>query len=118
MHEMYHAFGFSNSAFKYYVDATGKPLGINNVVAKVNNINYIIMPEVKKLAANYFNCATVNGGTLENEGGSGSAGSHWERVTFGNEAMTASEFDDSVFSIFTLKLMKGTGWYLPNEDRA
>ena len=70
------------------------------------------------MAANYFGCPTVNGGTLENEGGSGSAGSHWERVTFGNEGMTASEFPDSVFSIFTLKLMKGTGWYLPNENQA
>ena len=51
---------------------------------------------------------------LEDNGGWGTAGSHWERVSFGNEAMTGSEFIDSVVSIFTLKLLEGSGWYLPN----
>ena len=28
IHEMYHAFGFSNGVFSSYVDAKGKPLGV------------------------------------------------------------------------------------------
>lgn len=36
---------------------------------------------------------------MEEGGGDGSAGaSHWERVTFGNEGMTASTFGDATFS--------------------
>lgn len=55
---------------------------------------------------------------LENNGGSGSAGSHWERITFGNEGMTASDFGDAVYSGFTLNVFKGSGWYNPNMDMA
>lgn len=51
---------------------------------------------------------------LENNGGSGTAGSHWERVSFGNEGMTGDDFGDAVFSNFTLLLFKDSGWYEPN----
>lgn len=48
----------------------------------------------------------------------GTMGSHWERTTFGNEAMTGSNITGAVFSIFTFKLLEGSGWYLPNYDFA
>jgi len=39
---------------------------------------------------------------MENEGGDGSAGSHFERLVYGNEMMTASYVPgDTVFSIFS-----------------
>jgi len=39
---------------------------------------------------------------MENEGGKGSAGSHFERYVFGNEMMTASYSPGkTVFSTFT-----------------
>lgn len=60
---------------------------------------------------NHYGCPTAWGAPLENNGGAGTAGSHWERLTFGNEAMTGSEFPDSVFTVFTFKLLEGTGWY-------
>mmetsp|Transcript_27844 Transcript_27844/g.24476 ORF Transcript_27844/g.24476 Transcript_27844/m.24476 type:complete len:185 (-) Transcript_27844:435-989(-) len=48
---------------------------------------------------------------MENQGGSGSSGSHWERKYFLNEFMTASTFRDNRVSIFTLALLDSTGWY-------
>lgn len=55
---------------------------------------------------------------LENEGGGGTAGSHWERVTFGNEGMTGSDFGDAVYSEFTLNVFKASGWYSPVMSNA
>jgi hypothetical protein len=41
-------------------------------------------------AKEYFGCPSLTGVPLEENGGSGSAGAHWERIAFGNEGMTAS----------------------------
>jgi hypothetical protein len=48
---------------------------------------------------------------LENEGGQGSMGAHFERAILFNEVMTASTIKDAVFSGFTFSLLKDTGWY-------
>ncbi len=40
---------------------------------------------------------------IEDNGGSGSTGSHWERVTFGNEGMTASGENNKIYIIVILK---------------
>ena len=48
---------------------------------------------------------------LEDEGTSGSLGSHWERVILENEYMTASGIShDAAISNFTLKLLDDSGW--------
>lgn len=48
---------------------------------------------------------------MENQGGAGSAKSHFERRVFGQEIMTASTIEDSRISKFTLSLLASTGWY-------
>ncbi|EGR32846.1 leishmanolysin family protein, putative, partial [Ichthyophthirius multifiliis] len=56
---------------------------------------------------------------LENEGSSGSINSHWERTVIYNEMMTGDEVYDSVLSIFTIALLKDTGFYPEvNENMA
>ena len=45
-------------------------------------------PKVLETARKYFNCPSINGVEIENEGGSGSAGAHWERAILHNEQMT------------------------------
>jgi len=49
----------------------------------------------------HFNCATIEGAYLENEGGSGSAGSHFERRIFYNEVIfhSLNPFPNSISSI-------------------
>ena len=69
---------------------------------------------VVRYARRYFGCPSAWGVPLEDYGGLVSAGSHWERTTFGNEAMTGTEFPGAVFSAFTFLLMEGTGWYYVN----
>lgn len=42
---------------------------------------------------------------LEDNGGSGSKGAHFERVGIANEVMTASEIPNSALSKFTLAVL-------------
>lgn len=57
---------------------------------------------------------------IENEGGSGSLGSHWEKIAIYNEMMTATAVTgDAVLSVFTIALLKDTGFYPEvNENMA
>lgn len=49
---------------------------------------------------------------LENEGTTGSKGSHWEKAILGNELMTAeASFLHAIFSEFSIALLKDTGFY-------
>ncbi|KRX08706.1 hypothetical protein PPERSA_08017 [Pseudocohnilembus persalinus] len=51
---------------------------------------YLSTPNVLAAAKEHYGCPTALGMLLENQGGSGSAGSHWERTILQNEFMTAS----------------------------
>ncbi len=90
-------------------------LGVTNIyfdsILRGENRILVKTPKVRSVAANYFGCPTVSGVELENQGGGGSAGSHWERVLLFNEIMTASSFEFSSYSEFTMALMADTGWY-------
>jgi hypothetical protein len=51
---------------------------------------------------------------LEDEGGSGSASSHWERASLHNEMMGASNLPDEAYSAFTLALLEVSSKFLLN----
>lgn len=78
----------------------------------------IVTPKVKEVTRAHFGCSTAEGMELENEGGSGSKGSHWERLLLSNEAMTASDIPNAAFSKFTLALLEDSGWYAPVYEKA
>lgn len=64
------------------------------------------------MARDYYNCPNLLGMQLENQGSSGSLGSHWERTILQNEMMAAQAINtDSAFSVFTIALLKDTGFY-------
>ena len=63
------------------------------------------------MAREYYNCPTARGVALENAGGAGTGGSHWDRAELGDEAMSGSDINEPRYSIFTIALMEDTGWY-------
>ncbi|KAI0209622.1 Leishmanolysin-like peptidase [Lamellibrachia satsuma] len=69
-------------------------------------------------ARRHFGCDTLEGGELEDQGGEGTKGSHWEKRVFENEAMTGVLTQNPVFSRVTLALMEDTGWYHVNYRMA
>jgi leishmanolysin len=107
IHETTHALGFSDSLFNSYVN----PPKIGKVNLGGTTYSYVSAEPLNSKLKSYFGCSTVQGAILENQGGSGSAGSHWERRIYGNEYMTASQINDQRISELTLAMLASSGWY-------
>jgi len=117
LHEITHALGFSRKFYQKFINPdTLKPLTGHLFNKTVNGVETLVLdvpPLTQRLRA-HFNCPTLEGAYLENQGGSGSFGAHFERRVFFNEFMTASRLKDRRISEFTLALLEGSGWYKPN----
>lgn len=115
LHEIYHILGFNIALYKYYINpATNqrKPESASYRVDQGEKFPAkIVSPEVVAHTRTYFNCFSASGAPLEDQGSSGSAGSHWEKTILGNEMMVGDQVANPVLSNFTLSLMKDTGWY-------
>ena len=64
----------------------------------------------------HFDCSNFSGAHLENEGKKESAGSHFEKLHYGNELMTSKLTGRPVISGFTTSVLKASGWYLVSDD--
>lgn len=109
LHELTHIVGFSPWAFKYF------PKSANGVIKYVKHDNVsspmIVSPAAVEFAKTYFDCPSLEGLPLENEGSDGSVGSHFEKTVFGNELMTAKITGRPVLSPFALKVLEDSNWY-------
>ena len=77
-----------------------------------------VTPRVVEEAKKHFACDTLEGAELENQGGEGTALTHWEKRIFENEAMTGVHTQDPVYSKITLALLEDSGWYRPDYQAA
>eukprot|EP00756_Hemistasia_phaeocysticola_P015192 Hpha_TRINITY_DN15391_c6_g4::TRINITY_DN15391_c6_g4_i1::g.90889::m.90889/K01404/GP63; leishmanolysin len=129
LHEILHGLGVSNTFwsgypgwFKDYCTSQGLEDGCRplvDVMERGLNVTKLVTPEVVRVARNFSGCETLLGVEVENQGGGGSKGSHWERRVLGNELMTSSLQEiESEFSIFTLAYLQDTGHYDVNYSTA
>lgn len=81
-------------------------------------ISMLVTPKVREEVRRHFNCPTLEGAELEDQGIDGTAITHWEKRIFENEAMTGTYTQNSVISRITLALMEDTGWYKANYSNA
>ncbi|KAK3288593.1 hypothetical protein CYMTET_3929 [Cymbomonas tetramitiformis] len=115
VHEMLHGLFFSDELFKSYIDDEGK------ILDGVSDGTNIITPQVLAAARRQLGCAesSVKGAALENEGGAGTQGSHWEQRLFNTELMTGiMGTAGAIFSNLTLALGHDSGWYVPKYEQA
>lgn len=69
-------------------------------------------PKVIEMGAKHFRCSSIKGVELENDGGVGTKGSHWERTIVYNEMMTGSDMKiKTVLSVLTLAALEDSSWY-------
>lgn len=119
-HEITHILGFSDGMYSLFTDENGDEYGLLGVVAEIElrgtTRSVIKTPTVLKEARSIFGCETLQGLELENGGGDGSAGSHWESRVVGLDYMAATTTKDAMYSRFTFALLKDTGWYDINWD--
>lgn len=103
LHELTHILGFSSEKFR-------RPLrGMDNAIPLV--AGEITGPAVRSFARSYFNCGTLTGALVENNGAAGTTGSHWEKEQWMNEYMTGQSTQNPVFSALTLAFFQDSGWY-------
>ena len=115
LHEFTHILGFSYSLFDYF------PGGLNNTIFVKKdtrlglNRTYVKTKKLIETAKKYFNCDRIDGIELENQGGGGTAGSHWEARILLGDYMNGNLYPiEQVISEFTLALLEDSGWYKIN----
>ena len=93
VHEVLHAMVFSSSLFTYF-----RQPGTNNQVSALTDVadvsgstpTAIKTANVVAKAREHFNCNSLTKVLIENGGGSGTAGSHWEMSWMQDEVMVGS----------------------------
>ena len=110
MHEFIHILGFANSFFVAYQKSNFTKVDADGVTRVFLN-----SPKLLQVAKKYYNCDTVDGVELEEFGGDGTTGSHWEeRILLGDIMNGVIYSEEQVISEFTLAVLEDTGYYKPN----
>lgn len=81
-------------------------------------VHLMVTPTVVREVRSHFNCSSLEGAELEDQGSDGTSMTHWEKRLFENEAMTGTHTQNSVYSRVTLAALQDTGWYVANFSRA
>ncbi|CAD8138790.1 unnamed protein product [Paramecium pentaurelia] len=112
VHEVIHGLGFVDDFFSSYYDSvTGESYNSSNSYT-VSKVIYLSTPRVTNFIQYHFNCTTLKGLQMENNGGSGTQGSHFERNLYYNEIMTGSDMTGNfLITDFTFQLFQDTGFY-------
>ena len=106
-HELTHVLGFHPSYFKI--------LGLtHSETIDGEKYTYINSKKVLERAKIHFGCDSIKGVQLENQGGDGSMGSHWESRYMLGDYMISSDYTEVVMSDITLALLEDTGYYKIN----
>ena len=107
LHEMMHVLFFSPDLYKYFAGYSSTNLPYTNV----DGVYTMRTPRLIEFAKTQLNCPSVTGVPLEDNGGQGSLGAHFERTWVGNEIMSAQENIQMVISGYTAALIEDSGWY-------
>jgi len=83
-------------------------------------VTRVVLPRVVMHSRHHYGAFSQNftGLELEDGGGRGTSGSHWEKRLLMNEIMTGSVDTRSVVSRMTLALLEDSGWYQANYSMA
>jgi leishmanolysin len=109
-HELLHALGFSGGSFGGHTRTT---------TLRDKSVTLLEFPELAAAFREFLGCASttaITGVEIEDEGGGGSAGSHFERRAVMDDIMTAA--GGTKLSALTLAAMEGLGHYTADYSKA
>ena len=115
-HEIFHILAISPVLYEFFLQDKNKILTTSEKNGKT--ITKLTTPKLLKHAKTHFNCKSITGVNLENEGPKASAGSHFEKLHLGNELMTSQMTGNPSLSKFTLFLLEDSGWYKIDFSKA
>ncbi|PIN03756.1 Leishmanolysin-like peptidase (Peptidase M8 family) [Handroanthus impetiginosus] len=124
IHEVMHVLGFDPHAFAHFRDerkrrrARVTEQAMDEKLGRV--ATRVVLPRVVMHSRYHYGAFSENftGLELENGGGRGTSGSHWEKRLLMNEIMTGSVDTRSVVSKMTFALLEDSGWYRANYSMA
>ena len=116
MHEVTHTLAFiiEPSYTDNWTDSSGNPHSkiTEEVTWRGMTSTVLATPEVKARGRALYDCSDLAGVGLEMQGGSGTAGSHWEKRIAKEEYMVGDvAIDEPSYSVLTFALFVDTGWY-------
>eukprot|EP01137_Pigoraptor_chileana_P010386 Opistho-2@59929 len=132
-HEITHILALSSGHFPFFRDESGAPrtprsadgmppydptigyyTSSTSTVAKFaengKTVTKIVTPTVLSEVRSHFGCDGLNGAELEDGGGAGTAGSHWEQRVFYSEYMQGTTSGHEMSAI-TYAVLRDSGWY-------
>ena len=110
LHELTHVLVFMPGLFSYFPDQPAyKQITWNGIQKLV-----MVTPKVVEAARKHFGCDSLVGVELEDQGGQGSVGAHWESRIMLGEYMVSSDIQEMAISDITLSLFEDSGWYKVN----
>uniref|UniRef100_A0A7N0UNJ9 EGF-like domain-containing protein n=2 Tax=Kalanchoe fedtschenkoi TaxID=63787 RepID=A0A7N0UNJ9_KALFE len=124
IHEVMHVLGFDPHAFTHFRDEHRRrrsQITEQKMDAKLGRmVTRVVLPRVVMHSRHHYAAFSENftGLELEDGGGRGTSGSHWEKRLLMNEIMTGSVDTRSVVSRMTLALLEDSGWYEANYSVA
>lgn len=71
----------------------------------------VTTPEVVKTAKSYFGCDSLEGLELEDQGGSGTAGSHWDERVAREDLMCGQIGGYKGLTVLSASFFEDSGWY-------
>ena len=113
LHEILHGMVFNPALYTYFKKVDG-----GSAYFLSGGSYYLIGNEIVNQSKAHFGCDSLDSLKMENEGDSGSSGAHFERLHFGNETMVSEDVENPILSIFTLALLKDSGFYTVDMDKA
>lgn len=123
IHETAHALGFSSQFFGQYVDENnvrqnnGRETTTDATLGK--SVTKLVTPRVLRAARAYFGCSSLTGVEIEDQGGAGTIGSHWEKRILYTEFITGILSSVKTYiSNITLAYFEDTGHYTANYGAA
>ncbi|KAL2649366.1 hypothetical protein R1flu_017494 [Riccia fluitans] len=124
IHEVMHVLGFDPHAFAHFRDERKRRRtqvvrqGFDDMLGRM--VTRVTLPRVVMHSRQHYGAYSEDfvGLELEDGGGRGTAGSHWEKRLLMNEIMTGSVDTRSVVSAMTLALLEDSGWYKANFSMA
>lgn len=118
VHEVTHALGFISSLYGYWKnedDVWHEEVSVSYTV-RDKNVTAIATPNAVEKFNEQINCEEGLYPELEEYGGSGTAGSHWELRIGYNEYMVGYAMEDMTVSKISLALFEDMGWYEVNWE--
>ena len=106
-HEITHVLGFHPMIFE------AKKLYYKEKIDNEEQI-FINSPKVLEKAKIHFGCDSIKGIRLENQGGQGTIGSHWESRYMLGDYMISSDYQEVVISDISLASLEDIGFYKIN----